>query len=65
MIIPKVNNTKYKSVRRFKARGARKLEKRLQLSCYSGYYPFLCGSRWLCRSCWFRGLKEGVVKNDD
>lgn len=57
MKIPKVSKVRYKSVKRFKARGLRRLERSLQLSCYEGYYPYKCNTRFLCRSCWFCGLK--------
>ncbi len=57
MKLPKTNRAKYRSVKRFKARGLRKLESSLQLDCYYGYFDFTCGSRRLCRSCWFKGCK--------
>ena len=57
MIIPKVSKSKYKSVRRFKARGARRLIRSLQLECYEGYFPMQCNSCHLSKSCWFCGLK--------
>ena len=57
MIIPK-KDIKYKSVKRFKWRGSRKLEKDIQLMCYEGYFDLKCNNkRGLCRQCWFNGLK--------
>lgn len=57
MLVPKISKVKYKSVKRFRARGARRFERSMQLSCYQGYYSYKCGTRLLCRSCWFCGLK--------
>lgn len=58
MILPKVSRTKYKSVKRLKWRGARKLEKEIQLLCYENYINLQCNNkRGLCKNCWFNGLK--------
>ena len=56
MIIPK-NDIKYKSVKRVRVRGSRKLISSLQIMCYKGYFPMQCDSCHLSRSCWFCGLK--------
>jgi len=57
MIIPKVTKVKYRSVRKIPASSLRKIESGMQLSCYKGLYHFKCGTRYLCHSCWFCGLK--------
>lgn len=57
MIIPK-NDIKYRSVKSYKWRGTREIEKKLQHLCYDGYIDLKCGQKKvLCRNCWFRNLK--------
>lgn len=56
MILPK-NDKKYRSVKRFKCSGSRRLENHMQLCCYEGLFSFKCGTRFMCKSCWFNGLK--------
>ena len=57
MLVPKISKVKYKSVKRVRARGARRLIRSLQFECFEGYFPMQCNSCHLSKSCWFCGLK--------
>jgi hypothetical protein len=58
MKIPKVSKVKYRSVKRFKVGPLRRLERSMQFYCYNCIPSFLCGSRPLCRCCWFKCCKS-------